>query len=624
MASRMREARIKLTVIRDNSTRNALRGVTADMQRESARAQKTQEKAAKQAVKLQEKTEAAKRRESAKTEAEERRATARRVKDAERAAAREIAIHERTMRQRQRIAIQWMRAESRERDQVWKAEQRKTSARTTSSGNAIVGGAIGVSAGALATLTAAITKLSDFASGSRDKIGAVRAEDAVLETKATQEEFVRSMTQAGQTQEQMKATLNVLLAASKEFGVMPQAMLAAINQAQDSFSDPSFVTNNAAALAKMSRGTNASVSDITRAGLTAKTKYGLDDAQTLAYLNSLASQTGEGSASFANIASDFAAAAAGLANAFGDKGKNLETAVIGGAIAQTMARSLKDKGESKEESATVMNNWVDSLTNTGTQKKLRKHGIDIADKKTGALKSAPEVMAELFAPENMAKLTPAVLNEIFPEKRARLGMSTLLEEGRAHPDRFARLSDSDPAAGAEMITKMVENLRALPTERINQMQVEAQSVALTSDKEINVITNAAAADIESERIAKDRLGTLLPMLGLNGGITAASIGAYDALRGDNSTMTGLLNSAGGNVTDKDVSRFADPARALVSGGLLGPLNAMAMVIGNAVKDAMTDSKSSLAITVEGAGVTDVRQTGVAAPIDVMSNGRRGR
>jgi hypothetical protein len=269
----------------------------------------------------------------------------------------------------------------------------------------------------------------------------------------------------------------------------------------------------------------------------------LDNEQTQEVLTRLYGQTKEGSLSFKNLAGEFAPVFAQQTSKFSEQG--VEAAVLAGALAQTIASSLK----TVPEAATMQERLYTSLSKETVQKGLReKAGIEIADKETGELKPLAEVLKLLGEAAQPGKpLSYATTRqEIFPELKAVEGLETFLADLARAPKKFSRLAETPAAVGAEEIEKTLAALDLMVTAQITDLQIEAASVTLIADELTETATEAAGISTRAEK----ELGVPGQVLGLGVKSAAALAFVEGAVTGDRRRMRRIFDVEEGSAIDK--------------------------------------------------------------------------
>ena len=451
------------------------------------------------------------------------------------------------------IAREWERAERKKRREMEVSQRRQEAAsrrflaRGVGSFGSVIGGASVV--GAAGSVVSGVTRFGEEARGALD---IKRAIDTIADSKQTVESFARAMGQAEKDtgeafgKEEIRDSLKGLVQTAKQERVLPEDMIGGAVVAQSIFSDPGLFLDNQAFFAQLNRATGARVADLVGIAGTIKqtqseagSPLSNDDLKDV--VRSLVQQTGEGAVEFENLAGEFAPAFAQFASTF-TRVRGKEQAVFAGALAQTMARSLKGA----PESATLMLRLLSSLRSGKVQKALKDEAkVSVADDK-GFLKHPVEVFRILANSRELQN--PLVRDTVFPDLRGEEGLSTFLADMRADPGRFERLANVDPAKGQEMVDHLVDILDDSAFSKITDMQIEAQSVTLVSDQITNAAVDAARRNLEAEKA----LGVAGQVTGFNGEITAGVVGiVQSALSGESGILRQVFGEAFGGTRNRE-------------------------------------------------------------------------
>lgn len=646
-SSKARSAKVRLTVVRDNTTRAVLRGVTEDMQRESKRAQKLQEKIAKDAAKAAERaakatakaqeraekdvakatarTEAEKRKAAAKTAAEEKRASAEKVRNAQRAAAREIQIAERTRQWRQRVIINSARMEERENRRLDRERQRGMERRRSTFGR--------VGAGVAGAAFGAVSAGRDALGRAQSTAGVDSFEGRIQTASQVGTELIRQSRAAGMSTEQRGQIQERLVSASTQNNIPLVELMAGLSAAQSRFSafeDFAGIMDKVAAAAA---GTGASVEDLVGALGSARESFGLSGDDMEAAMQIMAAAGAEGSIDAAELAKDFADVLGSTQRATG------RTGLAGLREAIALAEAIGTGQAGAAASATMQERLLTDLTSVDTQKKLKKIGINTTDASGGMLPIAD--IAAQFA-TNAKFQNASTRQDILTDVRGRKAAEILMSLGQKDPEFFNRVQNVTTGQGTDIITGTRDEIMASEFGKLANIGISAQAETMRHAEE-NIAAyrkiTAAATDLQARfpfvsegldmfggalkgavaaMVAQTILmggkgfgavGSIGPTVGGAGGVgklgTAASVLSAGMAGYELGNALGL-----DKVGEQFGSWLAGQIHGLDSGAPSGPMTAK------------TDS--TIKVQIEGPGrVTDVQTTGGGSDI-VVSNGVRGR
>ena len=631
MASRTRSAKIHLTVVRDNSVRNTIRGVTADMQREAKTVQRAQEKASKDAARVAAKAERDKQHAIAKTSRDEQKAAQQRVKAAERAAAQELRIKERNERWKLRVAVNSYRMEERARRQADREQERGAERRRTR-GAAVGAAVVGAGFGAVGAARDVLGRAQSIA-------GVDSLEGRIQKAGEFQAELIRQSRAAGMDKAQRDQVQQRVLTASTTNNIDITDLMSGLATAQSRFSAFGDFAGIIDKIAAASAGTGATVEELVGALGSAREAFGLTTDEMVQAMDIFAAAGAEGAIDAKQLANEFAATLASTQRATGRKG------VAGLREAVATAEALGTGQLSAAETATVQERLLDDLTSKDTQKKLKKVGIQTTDA-TGALLPIMEIAKQFATNEKFQKASTR--QDIFTDVRGRKGAEILMSLMQKDSTFFDRVQNIDAGKGSQLITGTRDEIMGTEFAKLQNVafQAQAETVANAEQtiaafrKQTEALTMleakwplvATGLDMFSGAL-KGAISGLMAMaagrvamgaagVGGAGGGVATALGGAGAASGKLGKLgtAGALLSAGVAGYELGNALGLDKVGEQFGAWLAGQIHDLGDRGGTAPG---APSKTELTIKVDGAKVTGMTQAGSPAPVEVISSGRRG-
>ncbi|MCC7542353.1 MAG: hypothetical protein IT379_39410 [Deltaproteobacteria bacterium] len=537
MANRSALARIELRAVGRERVRAVLNGTVSDARGAQSKIRSEQRRTASDTA-----ASAQQQRNVATTAIE---AVAKRFVEAERR-------KQRAIRDTLREAEQSYRAQRRS-DQQARREQRRSSGGGGRRGALL--GALG--GGALALGATAVNRTSGFASAA----GIPSRDELVGRSIAFQRGLIRLERQSGRSG--LGSTIRNVATDTR---TSPTALLGGLEAAQARTPEavPGLVANGGeglAAIAAAARAANAEIADVVATWGIARQQLQLRDDQLPEFLGLVSQAAADGAVEFADFANAFGSVVA----AFGRESplRGMEGARQAVGISEVTATGHFGA----EETATRVRRLLTELNDVNTQVSAAAAGVRIVREGTGegptrgqarqlrgrrALRNArfggeilplADIVDQLIA--NPRASTPAALQRIFKEERARSAVGALLQMERVQPGSVRRLQGSDPEAGQRLIGDINQRLDADPiVGRVDRAIVDAE---VNFQRNAQGLFDAMMPAVELKTSIETQFPLLTEALGaLTDTLGGAGAGGLlgGALKGGGAGGTGVLGALG--------------------------------------------------------------------------------
>ncbi len=543
-----RGARLQIAI--NNAARRdkerAERAATKVTEREAKAQLSAVERAAKAQARAQEQAEKAKQREMQRTLREAEKASRQQIRESEKTARTQIRDAQRAAREMERV----------HREAAHSSRRFWTNVAT---GAGAIGGGAGAALG--------------FAGGVAGDLGVVGPAQTIGSAKEITDSLIRSLGQAGFSADFVKNTVRQIDEAAKRNTVGQGGLAAGLLKAQAKYSDPEFFLKNIDFFAKMSRASGSSPEQLADFAMGQRQIGGLTDDQSRDVTAAAFLQGGKGSIEFKEMASQFGPAIATFAQDMNARGMEEMLQIQG--IVQVLAKSLKDPAEV----ATVLERFGGQLKRKTVQTKLKAVGIDIADEKGNINKSPAEIMKMIA--DSPAMQSPQVRQRIFPEVRGEAGAATMVDRITADSSVLRDLINVDPEQGKALAESINAMLDATPFSKIDEMNIEAQSVTLSgAEKIIEQMVEIAKVKQAADELAFENpaaAGALTTLGGAGlGALILRRLGGGLLPKALPKLLTALpgapvMTAASGGGAVSTLGRFFTSAAPAVSGAGAGPL-----------------------------------------------------
>ncbi len=246
------------------------------------------------------------------------------------------------------------------------------------------------------------------------------------------------------------------LRGAEGYGVSPDVTSSMFANIQDMYSDQAgAIVEHFERINEISAAYQADLSGVSESGAIVMRDLGVTQDQMDEALQSMAGSTGSGSVNMSDLSSQFGAVPNLLRATFGDNATGMQGVQQFSALAQISGRS----GVQGDERATTLMRFLQELKDPETAKRLRDatHGrVNIRDR-NGAMLPTRDVLQALMSPE-MDR--PGVTEDVFQSIPAQTFLRGLRTGGIGTYDQL--LAESNPEAGAEMISMRMRNLQNDP------------------------------------------------------------------------------------------------------------------------------------------------------------------
>jgi Phage-related minor tail protein len=243
-----------------------------------------------------------------------------------------------------------------------------------------------------------------------------------------------------------------ILAVSARTGVEASDLVAALEAAQDRFSDLKGFTAILDQVADVAIASKTSVASVVSAMGVMRRQFKLTDQEMQQLGGAMVSAADLGSVSFDELANSFG-------NALGAMGRNANLGGLQGAIkALALAQTLGEADIGAPEASTLGVRVVSALNDTKVQESVKRaFGVDITKegKIGGELRDLPTIIQELANKGFMGADKGALRQAIFTEERGQRGMEVLVKQFQDKPERVKELLGLRPEEGAEAVRRRV-------------------------------------------------------------------------------------------------------------------------------------------------------------------------
>lgn len=403
-------------------------------------------------------------------------AIAKRFVDAERR--KQKAIRD-TLREAEQSYRSQQRADQRARRQ----ERRETGNRGGRRGALL--GALG--GGTLALGSTVVNRTAGFAAAA----GIPSRDELVARTIAFQRGLIRLERQSGQTG--LGSTIRNVASDTR---TAPTALLAGLETAQARTPEavPGLVANGGeglAAIGRAARAANADIDDVVATWGIARQQLRLRDDQLPDFLAMVTQAAADGAVEFSDLAASFGSVLAAFGRDSPLRGMEGARQAVG--ISEVAATGHFGA----EETATRVRRLLADLNDVNTQVSAAAAGVRVVREGTGEapnrqqrrrlrgaravgdarvggeLLPLADIVDQFIA--NPRASTPAALQRIFTEQRAREAMAAILQMEKESPGTVRRMQGSDPAAGQALIDDINRRLDADPiVGRVDRATVDAE------------------------------------------------------------------------------------------------------------------------------------------------------
>lgn len=408
------------------------------------------------------------------------------------------------------------------------------------------GGRFGRFAGGLAGAGATLGLTAiDQVRGFGSTLGVASREQMIQGAIAFDADFIRLANQAGLSGDRRDVLRNNIISASRQNMIAPEQVLAAMNTAQNRFSNLDFFARNVNQFAAVASALNTPMDDIVGAVGEFQRQMGVTAQEVPELIGMMAAAAQNGSIEFNDISQEFGTVIGNFARTTGAQGMEGARQFIG--IAQTLGAG----GASSAETATLAQNMLSRFADPRVLRRLQSKGVNVFEGEgpNRRFVGVDSVVAQMtqnqrFQGQGRAAALRAVFGE---DMQANTAIGILMSEtdkarreGRQNP--IEALAASSASQGNAMIEATNRDLRGSTAGRAMQLQVDAQANFLRNgDQLIEHMTNMArpmmeletnfpvlAQAVDSTRDAFTNLVGVFAAFKLLGGGAAATAGAATA------------------------------------------------------------------------------------------------